>query len=302
LSTGHSFDADEARHLFTTAKPGTPVRVALDLHEYQSKPTYDVGAPAVPPSRGDILLTRGHLLAGVASGPIPMAGPPTAAAPKTAPAPASGNRLKLPAPPPPAPARRRGIAPAAPAPAPRRGTRAKPPDAEPPKGLPRAPIVGGAEGGGSGSGRGGAGAEETLIFHRPPIGAGAGEVARGAGPMAPFSAWPDLGAPLAVEAGRAFDLTIGFAVQPVAGVAGGPVVIEAAPPVFDLDVQVLAVGFDAPKGLHHTLHVHRDDPTQGKITVPLVARALDAGVATAQRVLSVSYAYQGNVWIATRNS
>jgi hypothetical protein len=111
----------------------------------------------------------------------------------------------------------------------------------------------------------------------------------------PFRAWPDLQAPLAVEDGAAFDLMVGFALQQIAGVTGGIVELPAMPLEFDLQVQLVAIDFDSPKGSLHTLHVFRDDPERGKLRLNLIAkiRAWPPQEPVVQRVLGIIFSYQG---------
>ncbi len=110
---------------------------------------------------------------------------------------------------------------------------------------------------------------------------------------APFAAWPKLDAPDAVRLYDAFDLEIGFAATRQPGVAGGPVAVVDAPAEFDVQVRVVAVGFDAPNGWEHDLHVVRDAPTTHSVRVPLVALQMDPELA--QRTIAVQFFYEHNL-------
>ncbi|MDF1505270.1 TCAD7 domain-containing protein, partial [Roseisolibacter sp. H3M3-2] len=94
-------------------------------------------------------------------------------------------------------------------------------------------------------------------------------------PPREVTAYPDVLAPEAVVAGVAFDVEIGLADQPVAGVSGGPFTLPAAPDqrTFDLEVRVSADGFDAPDGWTARYTTPVRDVTRGRATIALVARA-----------------------------
>jgi hypothetical protein len=112
---------------------------------------------------------------------------------------------------------------------------------------------------------------------------------------APFRAWPNLQAPLAVEDGQQFIFDIGFALRQVPGVSGGIIDLPAMPAEFDLQVQIVAIGFESPQGLQHTLHVFRDEPEREKLHLTLVAKigTWPAEEHVAHRVLGVIFSYQG---------
>ncbi len=108
-----------------------------------------------------------------------------------------------------------------------------------------------------------------------------------------FQAWPDLGAPVVVEEHQIFDLVIGFARSARADVSGGPVVLDLAPPEFDLHIQVAAAGFDAPEGWTRMLHVVRDNPWSAHVTVELVATD---GIARSEvRSITVLFHFEGQL-------
>jgi hypothetical protein len=117
-----------------------------------------------------------------------------------------------------------------------------------------------------------------------PVPAPAGEPPPVAGAPAPaptvVTAYPDLLAPQAVVAGVAFDLEVGLAAVPVAGVSGGALQLPAAPDqrAFDVEVRVTADGFDAPDGWTARFTTPVRDVTRGRTTIALVARAPDAPV------------------------
>ncbi|MBV9108529.1 MAG: CHAT domain-containing protein, partial [Gemmatimonadetes bacterium] len=89
-------------------------------------------------------------------------------------------------------------------------------------------------------------------------------------------AFPVLDAPEAVAPRERFELVIGLSALRQAGVNGDVVLeVPAEETAADLDVQVIADGFDAPEGLRRILHVVYDDLDRTRVTVPLVAREVD---------------------------
>lgn len=91
--------------------------------------------------------------------------------------------------------------------------------------------------------------------------------------MSEFSAYPKLRAPKRVEPRQQFDLFVGLAVQPDAETTASPVRIELPSRVrkFEMEVLVLAQGFEAPNGWRHVLRVDRANPEAEYLTIPLVA-------------------------------
>ncbi|MPZ51531.1 MAG: CHAT domain-containing protein [Acidimicrobiia bacterium] len=108
----------------------------------------------------------------------------------------------------------------------------------------------------------------------------------------PFSAYPSMAAPEQVHPGERFDLVIGLDTEAAPGTAGGPMTLAAVGEVFDLVVQVVAQGFEAPEGIRRFLHVRRDNPASSNTNVALIAPAKPA---PCRRLLEVEYSYEGVV-------
>lgn len=114
-----------------------------------------------------------------------------------------------------------------------------------------------------------------------------------AGPPGLFRAYPDVTAPAEVGAGQTFTLDVGFAETPSSAMLfeGPPIMVVAGPQVRFV-VQVTGFGFVFPDGIQRTLVVDRADPTRERVTFAVRA---DPTEAPAQRILEVSYEFQGAV-------
>jgi hypothetical protein len=135
------------------------------------------------------------------------------------------------------------------------------------RGVPRMEeILGGTAGLGTGADAADedAGAEEVPPDASPP------EVASPAPRV--LHAHPFLAAPDVVEAGEVFDVEIGLSPEAVAGVAGGEMRIArpAGEASFVLTLQLLADGFEAPRGWRHELVVRHASPFDARVKVPLM--------------------------------
>jgi hypothetical protein len=92
-------------------------------------------------------------------------------------------------------------------------------------------------------------------------------------PVREERAWPRVDAPEAIPALVPFEVTVGFAASPRAGVAGGQVSLTAAPGVESIDVTVelsAAPGVDAPDGWSRVMRVPLADVTSAAVTFQLV--------------------------------
>lgn len=150
---------------------------------------------------------------------------------------------------------------------------------------------------------GGAAAGEDLVGALPPEAAPAGSPPPAAAPLPPppapapaagarhrgrgvprmaemleeppaqrtLRAHPFLAAPDVVEAGVAFDVEVGLSPEAVAGVVGGEMRISrpAGEESFVLTLQLLADGFEAPKGWRHELVVRHAAPYEARVKIPL---------------------------------
>ncbi|GAB4272401.1 MAG: hypothetical protein Kow0092_27480 [Deferrisomatales bacterium] len=114
------------------------------------------------------------------------------------------------------------------------------------------------------------------------------------GPSArPFSAYPRLEAPEDVGPGQAFDLVVGLALDQQPGVAGGRFTLVTEEEAFDLVVQVLAPGFEAPQGIRRFLHVRRSHPGAAEVRVRLVAPTPEEALWVSH--LEVEFTYEGHL-------
>ncbi len=107
---------------------------------------------------------------------------------------------------------------------------------------------------------------------------------------ADLGAYPSVDAPPAVAPGGEFVVRVGLRPSAQVGVVGGPMVFPNAPDQFDVEVRVLAPGFQAPQGSRRFLHVVRADPFALTVEVPLVAPA-DQPAQVHQ--LQVDFVYEG---------
>ena len=118
-------------------------------------------------------------------------------------------------------------------------------------------------------------------------------------PPQPFSAHPRLDAPDTVQPRQAFTVTVGLAEQAQAGVIGGPVVLDlpASVQTFELGVQLIVDGFEAPagQGLQATLQVDRARPGDATVRFQLVAPGLASDEPTRLSSLRVLYLFEGQV-------
>lgn len=89
------------------------------------------------------------------------------------------------------------------------------------------------------------------------------------------TAWPLLDAPDHAAAQTPFTVTVGFASEQQAGVAGEKVAFAAPPGAdsVDLSVELIAAGVDAPQGWTRPLKVAVADPTAARAKFTLVGRA-----------------------------
>lgn len=115
----------------------------------------------------------------------------------------------------------------------------------------------------------------------------------------PFTAHPRLDAPDTVLPRQAFTVTVGLAEQAQAGVIGGPVVLDlpASVQTFELGVQLIVEGFEAPagQGLQATLQVNRARPGDATVQFQLVAPGLASDEPTRLSSLRVLYLFEGQV-------
>jgi hypothetical protein len=95
----------------------------------------------------------------------------------------------------------------------------------------------------------------------------------------PFRAYPDLQAPDQVEPGEPFYLNVALSrteVAQVHTVVPMEVNLPAEVQQFNLQVRVMAAGFDAPQGWERSLPVDRANPDAYAVRIPLVARKPDS--------------------------
>ena len=152
---------------------------------------------------------------------------------------------------------------------------------------PRARRRGVSRGGGGGGGAGWMGDEDQV-------------------PTVRFEADPRVDGPDRVALGEPFDLEIGLANPAPRAPATGRVRFDIPQDLeeFDLDIHVIADGFDAPNGFHTRLNVRVDDVEARTATIPLVAStpstdaerraAAQGGDALWQAAITVVYMYKGN--------
>jgi len=262
----YSYRADRFLADMEGQPPTSTLKLALDMHEYTSKPQHREGstdeATFVP---GAVVLNARGRLVGVLE-VVEMASPPP-------PSPSSElGRFGMPSP----PRRREWGNVGLPSPQISRETPEEPPTLGPSRHSGAIRPT----------------ARTAPPAFTPPAGA---PVPTAAEPVShsPFAAWPDLAAPERVEPWREFELGIGFARQAQSGVSGGPVAVVDAPPEFDLRVQVVGVGFHAPDGWVYDLHVVRDDPYTARLKVKLVAGVSETRIET--RTLSVLFYFESNL-------
>jgi len=92
-------------------------------------------------------------------------------------------------------------------------------------------------------------------------------------PTRAIHAYPRIEAPLSVEAGEEFVVSVGLAAEAIAGVTGTTVHIErpAGETSFVLDVNIIADGFEAPGGWSYATRIQTDDPFTATLEVRLRA-------------------------------
>jgi hypothetical protein len=265
LHTGRAVDLIQALASSTGNGAASLVDV-LGLRERTPDDTIDV-AEDHPLEGFSGVLMDGTAIVGVLEGPPPMA----AASPppdRNGPAAPPSDRSPPPAPPPPA-------APPIPQPAPVPGG-GRPTSAP---GSFLRDLLGGLGGRSRGSTRG-SGGEPPAAPPRPPGDDAPPRAPGGAAPSSGASGGRELHAhPLlrpdhdVVAPGARFDLTIGLASEAVEGVRGSRVGVRVPSGAahVDLEVQVVADGFEAPAGWWFRLRVPVDDPDRARIAVPLVA-------------------------------
>jgi hypothetical protein len=224
------------------ARPlGDTLLEALDLHEYTSDGVTEIAEYATGGASGPVIV-RGGALVGVAR-PMAAAAPPEAEPEETfADTVRGGSGLESRVMPPPPP---------------------PPPPLAPSAALP--PKVGSSPGG----------------SFMDWFGGSVGGAARPASDLpVSVTAYPDVLAPQAVVAGAEFDVELGLANEPVAGVAGAAMQLAVAPDqrTFDVEVRVSADGFDAPDGWTARFTTPVRDVTRGRARLTLVAREIAAPV------------------------
>ena len=110
-------------------------------------------------------------------------------------------------------------------------------------------------------------------------------------------AWPLLEAPEHVPAQTPFMVTVGFAADQQAGVAGAEIAFPAPPGAdsVDLTVELIADGLDAPQGWTRPLKVAVADPTAARATFTLVGRAPAGTEQVHLTMIEVRYVLNGAV-------
>lgn len=108
----------------------------------------------------------------------------------------------------------------------------------------------------------------------------AGAPAGSASPVQ-LRAYPRLDVPPLVEVGRPFEVVVGLAGEAQPGVVASGEIELSAPAgatAIDVEIQVVADGFDAPAGWLHALVVSVADPTAASVVIRLVALPQDEPV------------------------
>lgn len=241
--------AQEVVDRIAACPPDMPLAIALDLHEHQASPVQDRAIePAAPPPAADAVVIDGGEFLGIRrAGALPDAGLPDGPL-----APATPAIRSAPQPPAAAPPASDG-----------RPDRVRP---------PRKPS-----------------SRKIRTFGVPaPAGDELFGVLQGAAdplappqvmPAAPFTAYPQMDMPAQLAGGEAFNLVIGLGAGAQAGTLGGPFTIVPLPSQiehFDLDLMVVADGFELPQGYRYRLRVERQHPEAHSVSVAMVAPAASA--------------------------
>jgi hypothetical protein len=110
--------------------------------------------------------------------------------------------------------------------------------------------------------------------------------------MSEFSAYPKLRAPKRVEPRQRFNLFVGLVAQPDSETAASPVRIALPSQVreFELEIHVLAPGFDASNGWRHVLEVERANPEANHCEIMLVAPEVQGDALLSE--ITVFYVYK----------
>ena len=163
--------------------------------------------------------------------------------------------------------------------------KALPPSSVPQAGPP-APAVDGIDRRTTLSGGMRGGPPQPLAPFPPPISA-----------SPPVTAWPRIEAPTYTPAGKEFDVKVGFAALPVAGVSGGQVVIHAPAGAtsIEVDVELIADGVAAIEGWTRKLLVQISNPTAAEVSFLLKGSEPSGPEPVHLTTLEVRYLYQGSV-------
>jgi len=108
------------------------------------------------------------------------------------------------------------------------------------------------------------------------------------------TAYPRVEHPEQVAVGVPFDLTVGLGSTVMAGQTdSGPMVLSApsGATTIDVDIQVVADGFQSPNGWRHVLQVSVADPFSAAVALSMIPDLQDTPIRA--RAITVHYAYDG---------
>ncbi|RZI80224.1 MAG: hypothetical protein EOP38_23150, partial [Rubrivivax sp.] len=136
-------------------------------------------------------------------------------------------------------------------------------------------------------------------YARPGWNVSRGEVERPVAPVATnVEAWPRIDAPSAVRAGQPFKVVVGFGAARQLDVAGGAVVLPAAPGVDALDISIELSSdacVEALNGWSRPLRVPLNDVLAAQVTFELVGKAPPDPSRPCLTMLEVRYVLDGTV-------
>ena len=164
-------------------------------------------------------------------------------------------------------------------------------------------------------------ADGVVLDGSQPVGTGAARIGEGTGagtggsrravrrsatPGAPsretaavrdVRAWPRLDAPDYVPASTPFDVVVGFGAAPQAGVAGGPITMEAPAGVatIPLTVSLVCEGVDSPAGWSQPITVVVDNPTAAAVRFSLTGRPPSGAMPVTLTMLEASFIRDGSI-------